>query len=103
MHQILSQFFFNCKHFILHDRSDEECVQILKKCKEAIPSEEKGGKVIVDDIIVGNQKDNFEVMETQLLFDIVMMLMLPGRERTVGDWANIFFLSLASQGIRLLI
>ncbi|KAL8468731.1 hypothetical protein ACS0TY_031797 [Phlomoides rotata] len=79
--------------FILHNWSDEECVEILKKCKEAIPSKEKGGKVIIIDIVVGDQKDKFEAMEAQLFFDILMMFTLPGREQTVEDWANIFQLA----------
>ncbi|KAL8505561.1 hypothetical protein ACS0TY_016702 [Phlomoides rotata] len=74
------------KH-ILHDWSDQECIQILSKCKEAIPSKEKGGKVIIIDMVVGN---NIEAMKTQLLMDIGMMLWLTGKERTEREWANIF-------------
>ncbi|MCD7467905.1 hypothetical protein HAX54_005607 [Datura stramonium] len=29
---------------VLHDWSDEDCIKILRKCKEAIPSKENGGK-----------------------------------------------------------
>lgn len=36
--------------FILHDWSDKDCVRILKMCREAIPSREEGGKVIIIDI-----------------------------------------------------
>ncbi|KAA8526327.1 hypothetical protein F0562_008470 [Nyssa sinensis] len=42
--------------WILHDWSDEESVKILKKCKEAIPSRDKGGKVMIIDMTVENQK-----------------------------------------------
>ncbi|KAH0639577.1 hypothetical protein KY290_036844 [Solanum tuberosum] len=38
--------------WVLHDWSDEECIKILKKCKEAIPSKEKGGKVIIIDMVL---------------------------------------------------
>uniref|UniRef100_A0A2N9IC69 O-methyltransferase C-terminal domain-containing protein n=1 Tax=Fagus sylvatica TaxID=28930 RepID=A0A2N9IC69_FAGSY len=34
----------NLKYWILHDWSDEECVSILKRCKEAITSKGKEGK-----------------------------------------------------------
>ncbi|KAF3667317.1 Tabersonine 16-O-methyltransferase [Capsicum annuum] len=34
---------------ILHDWKGKDCVKILKKCKESIPSREKGGKVIIID------------------------------------------------------
>ncbi|CAA2987560.1 trans-resveratrol di-O-methyltransferase-like [Olea europaea subsp. europaea] len=50
--------------WILHDWSDEECVQILKKCKEAIPRKENGGKVIIIDMIVGNNKEDHQHAET---------------------------------------
>ncbi|KAG5586468.1 hypothetical protein H5410_046902 [Solanum commersonii] len=43
--------------WILHDWSDEDCVKILKKCKEAIPSKENGGKVIVIDIVIETRKE----------------------------------------------
>ncbi|KAL8511666.1 hypothetical protein ACS0TY_018179 [Phlomoides rotata] len=79
--------------FILHDWSDEECIQIVKKCKEAIPSKENGGKVIVIDIVVGytyNQKDYNQTKETQLFMDMMMMILLTGKERTEEEWANIF-------------
>ncbi|XP_073111169.1 trans-resveratrol di-O-methyltransferase-like isoform X3 [Elaeis guineensis] len=29
---------------VLHDWSDEDCVKILKRCKEAVPSKKEGGK-----------------------------------------------------------
>ncbi|KAL8490102.1 hypothetical protein ACS0TY_025848 [Phlomoides rotata] len=76
--------------FILHDWSDEECIQILKKCKEAIPSKEKGGKVIVIDIVVGYTYNQKDYTETQLLMDMMMMILLTGKERTEEEWANIF-------------
>uniref|UniRef100_M1D3K7 Resveratrol O-methyltransferase n=1 Tax=Solanum tuberosum TaxID=4113 RepID=M1D3K7_SOLTU len=38
--------------WILHDWSDEECIKILKKCKEAIPRKEKGGKVFIIDMVL---------------------------------------------------
>ncbi|KAJ7964120.1 O-methyltransferase [Quillaja saponaria] len=37
---------------ILHDWSDEECVKILKKCKEAVASKGKEGKVIIVDMVI---------------------------------------------------
>ncbi|KAH0730801.1 hypothetical protein KY285_001711 [Solanum tuberosum] len=32
---------------VLHDWNDEDCVKILKKCKQSIPSKEEGGKLII--------------------------------------------------------
>ncbi|KAL2466594.1 Flavone 3'-O-methyltransferase 1 [Abeliophyllum distichum] len=76
---------------ILHDWSDEDCVTILKKCKEAIPSKDNGGKVIIIDMIVGNKKDDHRGIETQLFFDISMMVVVNGKERTEKEWEKLFF------------
>lgn len=77
--------------WILHDWSDEESVRILKKCKESIPSKEKGGKVIIIDMLVDNKIKDDESIETQIFFDMLMMILVTGRERTEKDWAKLFF------------
>ncbi|KAH7844107.1 hypothetical protein Vadar_024405 [Vaccinium darrowii] len=75
--------------WILHDWNDEESVKILKRCKEAIPS--KGGKVIIIDMKVeNNEKGDDESIETQLFFDMLMMILFTGRERTEKEWAKLF-------------
>ncbi|KAK6134748.1 hypothetical protein DH2020_031507 [Rehmannia glutinosa] len=80
--------------WILHNWPDEECVKILKNCKEAIPCKDKGGKVIIVDIVLNNQRDHEKkhdaIMETQLFYDMLMMVLNSGRERTEEDWAKIF-------------
>ncbi|XP_010243530.1 PREDICTED: trans-resveratrol di-O-methyltransferase-like [Nelumbo nucifera] len=73
---------------ILHDWSDEDCVRILKRCKEAIPPKEDGGKVIIIDIVLGNEDD--KSFELQLFFDITMMVLLGAKERTEGEWKTLF-------------
>nr|AYC63502.1 O-methyltransferase [Scoparia dulcis] len=70
--------------------SDEECVKILEKCREAIPSKDKGGKVIIIGIVVGNENTDEKGLETQLFFDVLVMIRSTGRERTEEDWAKIF-------------
>ncbi|XAR72583.1 Trans-resveratrol di-O-methyltransferase [Bertholletia excelsa] len=77
--------------WILHDWSDEESIKILKRCKEAIPSKEKGGKVIIMDMIIENEKEDHESVETKLFFDMALMILLTGRERTKKEWAKLFF------------
>nr|AAR09603.1 O-methyltransferase [Mentha x piperita] len=79
--------------WILHNWSDEECIKILEKCKEAItPSKNNnGGKVIVIDMILKDEKQHHKGTETQLLFDVLMMTALTGKERTEKEWANLFF------------
>ncbi|CAI0385383.1 unnamed protein product [Linum tenue] len=75
--------------WILHDWNDEECVKILKKSKEAIQGRE-GGKVMIIDMKVENQKADDESIETQLFFDMLMMILVTGRERDEKEWAKLF-------------
>ena len=80
----------------MHDWDDENCVKILKHCKEAIPSKQKGGKVIIIDMVVGHQKleeanaNGNKSTQTQLFFDMSMMALLSGKERSEKEWANLF-------------
>ncbi|KAJ0110658.1 hypothetical protein Patl1_02355 [Pistacia atlantica] len=76
--------------WILHDWSDEECVKILKKCKEAITSNGKMGKVIIIDMLVEKKEGNDESTETQLYFDMLMMVLVTGKERDEKEWAKLF-------------
>lgn len=73
----------------MHDWNDEKCVTILKNCKKAIPSREKGGKVIIVDMVVDCKKDD-AIVETQLFLDMLMMIFYGGKERTEKEWANLF-------------
>ncbi|PHT53526.1 Trans-resveratrol di-O-methyltransferase [Capsicum baccatum] len=76
--------------WILHDWSDEDCVKILKKCKEAIPSKENGGKLIVIDIVIDNKNRDDKSFETQLFSDVLMMVHVSGKERSEQEWAKLF-------------
>lgn len=76
--------------WILHDWSDEECVKILKKCKEAIISNGKKGKVMVIDMVVDHEKKNHMLTETQLFWDVLMMANVGGKERDEKEWAQLF-------------
>ncbi|KAJ7981527.1 O-methyltransferase [Quillaja saponaria] len=77
--------------WILHDWSDEECVKLLTKCKEAIIRKGQEGKVIIIDMIMENKKGDDESVETQLFFDMLMMALLTGRERNEKEWAKLIF------------
>ena len=81
---------FNFWQLIFHGWSDEDCVKILKKCKEAISSKEKGGKVIIVDVVINEKKDEHELTETKLLFDMLMMVVAAGKERSVEEWERLF-------------
>ncbi|CBI21921.3 unnamed protein product, partial [Vitis vinifera] len=74
--------------WILHDWSDEECVKILKKCKGAIPN--KGGKVIIIDMVVESNKGDNKAVETQLFIDMLMMVVVAGKERNEKEWEKLF-------------
>ncbi|CAK8537911.1 unnamed protein product [Lathyrus sativus] len=74
--------------WILHDWNDKECVSILKKCKESLEKKGKEGKVIIIDMVVDNQHTN-EKFETQLFFDMLMMVMQTGKERTEKEWVKL--------------
>lgn len=75
--------------WILHDWNDEECVNILKKCKEAITRKGKEGKVIIIDMVLENEKRNEESVETQILFDMLMMGLVTGKERNKKEWIKL--------------
>ncbi|WVZ59016.1 hypothetical protein U9M48_009226 [Paspalum notatum var. saurae] len=74
---------------ILHDWSDDECIRILKNCKQAIPSRDAGGKVIVIDIVVGSKPSDVKLLETQLICDFDIMK-IGGVERNEQEWRKIF-------------
>ncbi|KAK1268579.1 Trans-resveratrol di-O-methyltransferase [Acorus gramineus] len=75
---------------VLHDWSDEDCVKILKQCKKAIPPKEKGGKVMILDMIVNSKTQDHKATETQLFLDMLMMVDVGGREREEHEWKKIF-------------
>ncbi|KAI3839606.1 hypothetical protein MKW92_041398 [Papaver armeniacum] len=64
------------------------------ECREAIPSREQGGKVIIIDAVIDEDKKKQEgddsITETQLLFDIMMMAVVNGKERTEKEWEKLF-------------
>lgn len=73
---------------ILHNWSDDDCVKMLKRCKEAIPPKEEGGKVIIVDMVINSH--NPKTTETHLFYDICMMIGLGGMEREKHEWQKIF-------------
>ena len=79
--------------WVLHDWGDDECVQILNKCREAIP--EIKGKVIIVESVIESKPQNVVKEELQLkdlgfFFDMVMMAHTNnGKERTMDEWAYV--------------
>nr|BAC99560.1 putative flavonoid 7-O-methyltransferase [Oryza sativa Japonica Group]BAD05699.1 putative flavonoid 7-O-methyltransferase [Oryza sativa Japonica Group] len=72
---------------VLHDWSDEDCVRILSRCREAISNRE-GGKVIIIDTVIGSQSQ--QIYEAQLFLDLCMMTVTTGKEREEKEWHMIF-------------
>jgi trans-resveratrol di-O-methyltransferase len=66
-------------------------VKILQRCKEAITRNNKKGKVIIIDMMIESQKGDEESTETQLFFDMLMMVLVSGKERNKKEWAKLFF------------
>ena len=50
----------------------------------------KAGKVIIIDIVINEEKDEHELTEAKLFFDMLMMVMVTGRERTEEGWEKLF-------------
>lgn len=70
------------KH-ILHDWSDTECVQILTNIYRAAPTNAR--VFVAESVVPGPDTPHFAK-----LFDIHMMCMLTGRERTEEEYAALF-------------
>ena len=79
------------KH-ILHDWDDASCETILKACRAAMAP---GGKVVVAEMVIGGLSDP---PGPAPFLDLNMMVLLPGRERTVPQFAALF----AAAGLELL-
>ena len=68
--------------WILHDWNDEECITILRNCRKAMAP---GGRVAIFELVLG------EVGATELapLMDLNMLVMLTGRERSLGEYNDL--------------
>ncbi|XP_020244735.1 trans-resveratrol di-O-methyltransferase-like isoform X2 [Asparagus officinalis] len=64
---------------------------LLKRCKEATPPKEEGGKVIIIDKVLKNEGLHHKLTETQLHFDLHMMIHTPGKQRNEEEWKRLFF------------
>ncbi|CAI9769024.1 unnamed protein product [Fraxinus pennsylvanica] len=72
---------------VLHDWNDEECIDILKKCKEAIRA--NTGKMIIVEVVVNEEEDD-KYKRVHLYLDLIMMAHTDtGKERTRKEWEYI--------------
>ncbi|MBO9690851.1 methyltransferase [Chryseobacterium sp.] len=70
--------------WIIHDWSDEECVQILQNCYHAMP---KGAKLLILDAVIPD--DSLNQPHIAKLLDIVMLACLTGKERSLSEFKTI--------------
>ncbi|XP_008236085.1 PREDICTED: (RS)-norcoclaurine 6-O-methyltransferase-like [Prunus mume] len=76
--------------WVLHDWGDDECIRILKKCREAIP-EDKGKVIIIEAVIdEKDEKEDSKLTNVRLMLDMVMMAHnSTGKERTLKEWGYV--------------
>jgi len=67
---------------ILHDWSDDECIKILSNIHNAAP--ENGTVLIAEHLVPGPEEPHFSK-----LFDIHMMCVATGKERTVEEYVDL--------------
>lgn len=80
--------------WILHDWNDDECVKILKKCKESLLKKGNEGKVIIIDMVLDTKKGDInESGKTQLFFDMLMTVLVKGKERNDKEWIKLISLA----------
>ncbi|KAK9944243.1 hypothetical protein M0R45_009820 [Rubus argutus] len=81
--------YVNCSRYVLHDWGDEECIRILKNCREAIP-EDKGKVIILEAIIEEDEINEDKLTDVRLMLDMVMMAHTnTGKERTLKEWGYV--------------
>lgn len=71
--------------WVLHDWGDEECIKILRNCREAV-SDAKG-KVMIAEAVIGGGGGGEQLKDVGLMLDMVMMAHTSnGKERTWEEW-----------------
>ncbi|XP_057782990.1 acetylserotonin O-methyltransferase-like [Salvia miltiorrhiza] len=65
---------------VLHDWNDEECIEILRKCKEAIKT-----KVMIVEAVIREEEES-KYSDVRLALDMVMLAHTSGKERSLEEW-----------------
>ncbi|KAK6143346.1 hypothetical protein DH2020_023694 [Rehmannia glutinosa] len=69
---------------VLHDWGDGECIDILRKCRDAIPKDT--GKVIIAEAVIREGEDD-KYNDIRLGLDMIMLAHTEkGKERTIEEW-----------------
>ncbi|XLR21021.1 isoflavone 7-O-methyltransferase isoform X1 [Arachis hypogaea] len=76
---------------VLHNWSDNNCIKILRNCKDAVKvsSKDKKGKIIILETVINEEQDEPEITRLKFLMNINMQIM-HGKERSEEEWKNIF-------------
>lgn len=75
--------------WILHDWNDDECIHILKNCREAISEYGIAGKVIIVDAVI-KENGGDKLNDVGLMLDMIMLAVTDkGKERTAEEWTFI--------------
>jgi len=70
---------------IIHDWADEPALKILGNVRRALEGKPDGRLIVMDSVLVENSKPN-----PAKWLDLEMLLMPGGRERTEGEWRDLF-------------
>ncbi|KAM3399752.1 hypothetical protein ACQJBY_004905 [Aegilops geniculata] len=74
--------------YVLHNWSDQDCVKILTRCRQAISHGAKAGKVLIIDTVVGSP--SHQILEAQVTMDLSMMMLFNGKAREEHKWHKMF-------------
>ncbi|MCF6522822.1 acetylserotonin O-methyltransferase [Streptomyces sp. JJ36] len=82
---------------VLHDWDDEDCVRVLRHCAGA--AEASRGSVMVPTLLMPTAEDIGAAEDALMvaMSDVEMMVLTPGRERTLAEHEDLF----ARSGLRL--
>ena len=70
---------------IIHDWADEPALKILANCRRALEGVKDGRLLVVDSVVPETSEPHFSK-----ILDLEMLLMPGGRERTEGEWRELF-------------
>ncbi|CAH8360317.1 unnamed protein product [Eruca vesicaria subsp. sativa] len=77
--------------WILHDWTDEQCVQILKNSWNSLP--ENGKLIIVEMVTPGEDKMRDICSNIVFSMDMTMLTLLDGKERSLAEFENLAYAS----------
>ncbi|TKW01060.1 hypothetical protein SEVIR_8G152300v4 [Setaria viridis] len=75
--------------YVLHCWDDNNCVKILKHCKDAIPARDAGGKVIITEMVLGSGPRDTNVAETEEMHSLFLTC-ISGIGREEHEWKKVF-------------